>query len=94
MYTISELLMLTMALALAPIFIWTLRRLELRDKGFIGLAVLGTFAAISFTIAEGYWLYDVFNTLEHLLEPVVAISLALFATRFLRRTRSRTGAGQ
>lgn len=94
MYSLSELFMLALALSLAPIFIWTLRRLELRDKGFIGLAIVATFGAIVFTIAEGYWLPDVFNTLEHAFEPVVAISLALFATRFLRRTRSRTGAGR
>ncbi|MHB9004202.1 MAG: hypothetical protein ACYC6C_09075 [Coriobacteriia bacterium] len=91
MYTLSEVLMATMALSLAPLFVWTLRRLELRDKGFIGLAILATFASIAFTIAEGYVLPELFNTLEHALGPVVAISLALFATRFMRRTWSRAG---
>jgi hypothetical protein len=82
--------MLTMALVLAPLFVWTLRRLELRDKGFIGLAILATFGSAVFTIVEGYVLPDFFNTLEHALESVVAISLALFATRFISRRRSRT----
>ena len=90
MYTLSEVLLATMALALAPLFVWTLLRLELRDKGFIGLAILATFASAAFTIAEGYAMPELFNTLEHALEPVVAISLALFATRFMRRTWSRT----
>ncbi|MRR11097.1 hypothetical protein EG835_01080 [bacterium] len=87
----SEILVLVLALGLAPIFIWTLRRLNLRDKGFLGMALVAVFVAYVATVAEGYWLPDAFNTIEHALEPVVAISFALFATRFFRRRLLRQG---
>lgn len=93
MYSMSEVLVLTLALGLAPIFIWTFRQLELRDKGYLGVALLAAFASFVATVVEGYWLPDVFNTIEHALEPVVAISFALFAMRFFRRSLRQGGKG-
>jgi hypothetical protein len=91
MYQDSEVLVLVLAVGLIPIFVWTLKRVEMRDKGLVGLALGASFLAYIATIAEGYAAHVFWNTAEHALYMVAGISFGLFALRVFRRTIVRGG---
>jgi hypothetical protein len=72
----SEVVDLVVALFLAPIIISGLRGLSSPARGLIVAFVCCLLVALTATIAEGFVLYDVFNTLEHAMYAAAGLIAA------------------
>lgn len=72
----NEVVDLVVALFLTPIILSGVRGFISPARRLIMAFVLCLVVALSATIAEGYWLYDLFNTLEHAMYAVAGVLAA------------------
>jgi len=87
-YQESEIVDLLMVLFLTPVMAASLRSIHLEGRN---LFIVGYFAVVVgfvFTIAEGFWLPDVFNALEHASYGVAGVVLAVASFKLMRSVRS------
>jgi hypothetical protein len=69
-------------LALGPIVLLSVRRIlpTMPKASYFALGAM--LSAYIFTIAEGFWLPDVFNTLEHISYAIAGVSFAVTVVQF------------
>ena len=93
MYQESEIVSLLLALFLTPVMARSVRAVQMHGKGWFVAGYLTVVAGYVFTIVEGYWLYDLFNTLEHVAYSLGGVWFAIGGLVLLRRSRAeRTSA--
>lgn len=83
----SELLILVLALALAPLAAWAYRSIELRDKIWLALALNSMVGAYVATVVEGFFAPEVFNVIEHGLFATAGICFFVVSLDLLGSTR-------
>ncbi len=86
----SEVIDLVIAIVLLPILVSSSRTPSIRRRGLLFVAYASIVAAYVFTIAEGFFWYDVMNLLEHLSYAVAGV-LALTALVDYRRHSTSGG---
>ncbi|MBF4509355.1 MAG: hypothetical protein ISP10_02575 [Aeromicrobium sp.] len=88
MYQESEIVSLLLALFLTPVMARSVRSIQMHGKAWFVAGYLSVVAGYVFTIVEGYWLYDLFNALEHLAYTVSGVWFAMGGLALLRRSRA------
>ena len=88
MYQESEIVSLLLALFLTPVMARSARAVQMPGKAWFVAGYLSVVAGYVFTIVEGYWLYDLFNILEHLAYAVGGVWFAMGGLTLLRRSRA------
>lgn len=83
----SELMLLVLALALAPLVVWAYRGIDLPEKRWLALALCATLVAFASTVMEGFVASAFFNTLEHASFAVAGACFAMVAFGLLGLAR-------
>jgi hypothetical protein len=89
----TEAYQLIAALVLAPIIIRSLRRIRLPGKRPIVVGLAAMALAYVFTVLEGYYAPEVFNTLEHAMYAASGLAFmasAVEAARYWYRQAGET----
>lgn len=79
----SELVTLSLAVALAPLFHWAYLGIRLRSKRWLAVALCAMLGAYTATVLEGFVAEPFFNTIEHLLYAVAGVSFAIVGASLL-----------
>lgn len=81
----SELIILILALAFTPVFVWTYLGIELRDKAWLAAALAAMLVAFTATVAEGFTAAGVFHVVEHAAFAVAGVCFAVTSVALARK---------
>ncbi|MDO8916172.1 MAG: hypothetical protein Q7W16_08845 [Coriobacteriia bacterium] len=90
MYQESEIVDLVMAVFLTPILFVVFRTVYLAGRRWFVSGYLAVIAGYVFTVVEGYFAPDLFNTLEHVSYAVGGVCFAVGAWSVLTSARRRS----
>ena len=80
----SELQILILAIALTPLMSWAFRGIEIPRKMWLAAAITAIMASYVATVAEGFFLPELMNTVEHLLVAVAGACFLIVSVNVLR----------
>jgi uncharacterized membrane protein len=80
----SELLVLVLALALAPLMAWTYRGIDIPNKRWLAAALGAMLTAYVTTILEGFVAPEFFNTVEHAMLMIAAACFVVASRSVLK----------
>lgn len=87
-YQNSEMVQLLMVAFLTPIMAINVRVIDIPGKRWFVAAYLVLAAGYLFTVLEGFFWFDAFNTLEHACHAGSGVLYAIAVTRLARATRT------
>lgn len=90
MYQASEIVQLVLVACITPMVVSGVRAVRIRHKGWLVASYVAMVCAYVLTVAEGYVLPDLMNTLEHCAYAVSGLTLAVAMHGLSRDARSRT----
>jgi hypothetical protein len=85
----SEVQILILSVAFAPLIVWTYRGIDLPNKRWVAYGLAALFAAYVATVVEGFVAETALNAIEHLL---YAVSAGCFLTASVGLLRLRHAA--
>lgn len=77
LYQESEIVSLLMAIGLTPVLFASARRLRFAGESALKVGLSFMLASYVFTVAEGYYLPDIFNLLEHATLAGAAVAICV-----------------
>lgn len=80
----SELMVLVLALAFAPLVAWAYRGIDLPERRWLALALGAMLTAYASTVIEGFLSPDLFNWLEHASFAVVGACFVMVSVGLFR----------